>query len=275
MADLGGSGETKAGSIKEIFQERNVPVPKNIVGVKFKKEGKIYSFDAGELELKANDQVIVSTDDGITIGIVKTVLPPEAQENLAPELKPVVRLVTEEDLRLRESNRILEENCFSFCAERIKVRNLPMKLIDVECLFDKSKIIFYFTAENRVDFREIVKDLAQKYKTKIELRQIGARQEARIVKGMGICGREICCVNLLHNLDRVSVKMAKEQNMSLNPEKISGLCGRLMCCLAYEYDDYREKKKAKGPAPGRKERSDPAGSGKGGKEPGEPTPARR
>jgi len=141
-----------------------------------------------------------------------------------------------------------------------------MKLIEVECLFDKSKIIFYFTAENRVDFREIVKDLAQKYKTKIELRQIGARQEARIVKGMGICGREVCCVNLLHNLDRVSVKMAKEQNMSLNPEKISGLCGRLMCCLSFEYECYRERKKDKGP-PVRKEKNVSADPGNGEKHP--------
>ena len=148
-----------------------------------------------------------------------------------------------------------------------------MKLIDVECLFDKSKIIFYFTAENRVDFREIVKDLAQKYKTKIELRQIGARQEARIVKGMGICGREICCVNLLHNLDRVSVKMAKEQNMSLNPEKISGLCGRLMCCLSFEYDCYLERKKAKCPSC-RQEKNGPVEPCNGEKNPVEPAIAK-
>ncbi|SEM26084.1 Cell fate regulator YaaT, PSP1 superfamily (controls sporulation, competence, biofilm development) [Syntrophus gentianae] len=218
---------------------------KSIVGVKFKKEGKIYSFDAGDLELKVSDLVIVSTDDGMSIGTVLTSPSSAPEESLQTALKPVIRKITEEDLRIRDANKTLEASCFSFCAERIKIRNLPMKLIDVECLFDKSKIIFYFTAENRVDFREIVKDLAQKYKTKIELRQIGARQEARIVKGMGICGREVCCVNLLHNLDRVSVKMAKEQNMSLNPEKISGLCGRLMCCLSFEYECYRERKKEK------------------------------
>jgi len=118
-----------------------------------------------------------------------------------------------------------------------------MKLIDVECLFDKSQIIFYFTAENRVDFRELVKDLVQRFKTRIELRQIGARQEARMIRGMGVCGREVCCASLIHNLDRVSVKMAKEQSVSLNPEKISGLCGRLMCCLAFEYDAYQDMKK--------------------------------
>jgi cell fate regulator YaaT (PSP1 superfamily) len=242
-------------------------VVKNIVGVKFKKEGKIYSFDAGDLLLKVSDSVIVSTDDGMSLGTVITSPTSEPGEGIQTALKPVIRKVTEEDLHVRESNRILEENCFSFCAERIKIRNLPMKLIEVECLFDKSKIIFYFTAENRVDFREIVKDLAQKYKTKIELRQIGARQEARIVKGMGICGREVCCVNLLHNLDRVSVKMAKEQNMSLNPEKISGLCGRLMCCLSFEYECYRERKKDKG-APVRKENNGSTHPGNGEKKPG-------
>jgi cell fate regulator YaaT (PSP1 superfamily) len=234
------------------FQETIQPVLKTIVGVKFKKEGKIYNFDAGDLAILVNDPVIVSTDDGTSMGTVLTSPRSVPEEDIQTPLKPVIRKVTEEDLRIRDSNRTLEESCFSFCSERIKIRNLPMKLIDVECLFDRSKIIFYFTAENRVDFREIVKDLAQKYKTKIELRQIGARQEARIVKGMGVCGREVCCVNLLHNLDRVSVKMAKEQNMSLNPEKISGLCGRLMCCLAFEYECYRERKKDKG-AQSRKE----------------------
>jgi len=255
------------------FQEIYEPVHKNIVGVKFKKEGKIYSFDAKDLELKVNDQVIVSTEDGVAMGTVIAIITPEQEKNLSPNLKPVVRKVTEEDLGVRESNRLLEEGCYSFCAERIKIRNLPMKLIDVESLFDKSKIIFYFTAENRVDFREIVKDLAQKYKTKIELRQIGARQEARIVKGMGICGREVCCVNMLHNLDRVSVKMAKEQNMSLNPEKISGLCGRLMCCLSFEYECYRERKKEKS-TPSRKENESSTDPGNEGKNPAEPPKAK-
>ncbi len=242
---------------------------KNIVGVKFKKEGKVYNFDAGNLDLKINDRVIVSTDDGMAMGTVIAGIAPKPEHSLPPNLKPVIRKVTEEDLDIMESNKILEKNCYEFCTERIKIRNLPMKLIDLECLFDKSKIIFYFTAENRVDFREIVKDLAQKYKTKIELRQIGSRQEARIVKGMGICGREICCVNLLHNLDRVSVKMAKEQNMSLNPEKISGLCGRLMCCLAFEYECYRGKKKEKG-TNNRKENDGIADPGAGEKSPAEP-----
>lgn len=254
---------------KRKFREILQPVHKNIIGVRFKKEGKIYSFDAGDLNLKIKDQIIVSTEDGLSMGTVITSITNQPEGNLPPNLKPVVRKVTEEDLLIQKNNKILEKGCFSFCAERIRIRNLPMKLIDVECLFDKSKIIFYFTAENRVDFREIVKDLAQKYKTKIELRQIGARQEARIIKGMGVCGREICCVNLLHNLDRVSVKMAKEQNMSLNPEKISGLCGRLMCCLAYEYDSYREQKKEKSVS-GRKDKDGPPKPGDGEKTPLEP-----
>ena len=131
----------------------------------------------------------------------------------------------------------------SFCFGRIRERGLPMKLISVECLFDRSKLIFFFTADNRVDFRELVKDLVQKFKTRIELRQIGARNESRIFGGLGVCGQKICCTNFLYNLDRVSVKMAKEQNMPLNPEKISGLCGRLMCCLAFEYDSYLDMKR--------------------------------
>lgn len=215
---------------------------KNIVGVKFKKEGKIYNFDAADLPLQKNDQVIVHTEDGPAIGTVITDIMQVEPDKLPPSLKEVIRKITEEDGKIKQSNNALEHQACQFCKQRIKDRNLPMKMIDVESLFDRSKLVFYFTAENRVDFRELVKDLVQKFKTRIELRQIGARHEARIIKGIGICGREICCVNLLSNLDRVSVKMAKEQSMSLNPEKISGLCGRLMCCLAFEYDLYQEAK---------------------------------
>jgi len=215
---------------------------KNIIGVKFKKEGKIYNFDALDIPLAKNDQVIVNTEDGPAIGTVITDTTLVEPDKLPPNLKSVLRKTTQEDLKIKLNNADLEQQANQFCKQRIKERRLPMKLIDVESLFDRSKLIFYFTAENRVDFRELVKDLVQKFKTRIELRQIGARHEARIVKGMGICGREICCVNLLNNLDRVSVKMAKEQSMSLNPEKISGLCGRLMCCLAFEYDLYQDTK---------------------------------
>ena len=216
---------------------------KNIVGVKFKKEGKIYTFHAADLSLKRNDLVVVSTDNGPAIGTVVTEVRSIPVEQLTAPLKDVLRLATEEDFRTREHNQKLEQEAMQFCVRKIAERQLPMKMIDVECLFDKSKMLFSFAAENRVDFRDLVKDLVQRFRTRIELRQIGARQEARIVKGLGICGREVCCATMLHTLDRVSVKMAKEQNMSLNPEKISGLCGRLMCCLGFEYEAYADLKK--------------------------------
>jgi cell fate regulator YaaT (PSP1 superfamily) len=193
--------------------------------------------------LEKNEQVIVNTENGMSLGTVITDVKSMPIYQLPINLKNVVRKATEEDLRVRKDNEILEQESRQFCLEKIRERNLPMKLIDVECLFDKSQIIFYFTAENRVDFRDLIKDLVQRFKIRIELRQIGARHEARMIKGLGICGREVCCANMIHNLDRVSVKMAKEQSVSLNPEKISGLCGRLMCCLAFEFDGYQDMKK--------------------------------
>jgi len=212
-----------------------------VIGVKFRKEGKIYDFDPGDLDLKKNDLVIVDTEHGQVLGQAVTEIRPASGEG--PELKPVLRKASPEDLNRLAENRVLEQTARAFCIERVHQRNLPMKVIEAEYLFDRSKVIFYFTADNRVDFRELVKDLVQRFKIRIELKQIGARQEARIVKGLGVCGREVCCASLLNNLDRVSVKMAKEQGMSLNPEKISGLCGRLMCCLSYEYDAYAAVKK--------------------------------
>jgi cell fate regulator YaaT (PSP1 superfamily) len=216
---------------------------KNIVGVKFKKEGKVYSFDANDLSLKRDDLVMVGTENGMAVGTVVAEARTVPDEQLFPNLKSVLRQASDDDLRTRESNRKMEQEARQFCIRKISEHRLPMKLIDVECMFDRTKMIFQFTAESRVDFRELVKDLVQRFRMRIELRQIGARQEARIVKGLGICGREVCCATLLHNLDRVSVKMAKEQNISLNPEKISGLCGRLMCCLGYEYECYADLKK--------------------------------
>ena len=215
----------------------------NIIGIKFKKEGKIYSFNAADLILHKSDQVIVNTDNGLSLGFVandvKRCPPSETPANL----KKVVRKATAEDLQRREENEKLEKEAWIFCLERIQKRGLSMKLIEVDCLFEKSKIIFYFTAGSRVDFRELVKDLVQRFKIRIELKQIGARQETRITKGIGICGRMVCCAGILQNLERVTVKMAKEQSMSLNPEKISGLCGRLMCCLAFEHEGYAGQKK--------------------------------
>ncbi len=216
---------------------------KNIVGVKFKAEGKTYSFHAADLPLKLDDLVVVNTENGLAIGTVAKEVQAVPDEQATANLKNVVRLASDDDLRTCENNKKLEREALQFCTRKIAERKLPMKMIDVECHFDRSKVVFSFTAETRVDFRDLVKDLVQKFRTRIELRQIGARQEARIIKGLGICGREVCCATLLHSLDRVSVKMAKEQNMSLNPEKISGLCGRLMCCLAYEYDGYAAMKK--------------------------------
>jgi cell fate regulator YaaT (PSP1 superfamily) len=215
----------------------------NIIGVKFKKEGRIYNFNAADLILHKNDQVIVDTENGLSLGVVVTDVkrcqPSEAPANL----KKIIRKVTAEDIQMKEENNNLEKEAWKFCVERIQKRELSMKLVDVDCLFEKNKIVFYFTAESRVDFRELVKDLVQKFKIRIELKQIGARQETRITKGIAVCGRMVCCAGILQNLERVTVKMAKEQSMSLNPEKISGLCGRLMCCLAFEHEGYSGRKK--------------------------------
>lgn len=231
------------GLVESFSSEREFVSLKNIVGIRFRKDNKIYSFESDDLLLKRNDKVIVKTEHGMAIGTVAAEVKALPLHMLPANLKSIIRKIAEEDIKVKKDNELLELDAYQYCAERIKERNLLMKLIDVECLFDKSQLIFYFTAENRVDFRELVKDLVQKFKTRIELRQIGARQEARMIKGLGVCGREVCCASLIHNLDRVSVKMAKEQNVSLNPEKISGLCGRLMCCLAFEFDAYQDFKK--------------------------------
>ena len=193
--------------------------------------------------MEKNDEVIVNTENGMSMGTVIADVKPVPIYQLPTGLKNIIRKATEEDVKIRKENETLEQESRQFCLEKIRERNLPMKLIDVECSFDKSQVIFYFTAENRVDFRELVKDLVQRFKIRIELRQIGARHEARMIKGLGICGREVCCASLILNIDRVSVKMAKEQSVSLNPEKISGLCGRLMCCLSFEFDVYQDLKK--------------------------------
>ncbi len=215
----------------------------NLVGVKFKREGKIYNFDAADHVLRKHDKVIVHTENGLALGFVATEVKRREVAQPPADLGKIIRPAAPDDLKRLEENRELERQAKTFCLERIQKRGLPMKLIEVECLFERNKIIFYFTAENRVDFRELVKDLVQRFKIRIELKQIGARQETRIIKGLGICGQPVCCAGVLQNLERVTVKMAKEQNMSLNPEKISGLCGRLMCCLAFEYDAYKGKKK--------------------------------
>lgn len=214
---------------------------KTIVGVRFRKPGKVYFFDPGYIQLRVKDKVIVETSMGEDIGevvISKRKLP---EEKIAKDLKKVIRLANNRDIKRLEDNKNKEKKALATCTEKIKKHKLDMNLIDVEYKFDNSKIIFYFTADGRVDFRDLVKELAAIYKTRIELRQIGVRDEVRKIGGNGVCGRELCCCSFLNNFDIVSIKMAKEQSASLNPSKISGNCGRLMCCLKYEQEVYEEK----------------------------------
>lgn len=205
-----------------------------VVGVRFKRAGKVYYFDPAEIELHKGDHVIVETARGLEYGeVVSPVREVQVEDVVAP-LKAVIRKATEEDARQLAENRLKQTEAFAVGAERITAHGLQMKLVDVEHTFDGSKIIFYFTADGRVDFRELVKDLASIFRTRIELRQIGVRDEAKMLGGLGTCGRALCCSTFLGDFAPVSIKMAKEQNLSLNPGKISGLCGRLMCCLRYE-----------------------------------------
>lgn len=214
---------------------------KNIVGIRFRKPGKVYFFDPGYIRLNPKDKVIIETSLGEDIGevvISKRELP---DEKVPKDLKRIIRLASYKDIKRQEDNKQKEKKAMEVCKEQIKKHKLEMNLVDVEYKFDGSKIIFYFTADGRVDFRELVKDLAAIYKTRIELRQIGVRDEVRKIGGNGVCGRELCCCSFLNNFDIVSIKMAKEQSASLNPSKISGNCGRLMCCLKYEQGVYEEK----------------------------------
>lgn len=217
-------------------------MPYTVVGVRFKKAGKIYYFDPGELAIDQDSHVIVETTRGIEFG--KVVVPPRevADEEVVAPLKKVIRLATEDDKLKVTAIREREKRAFQICADKIVNHGLPMKLISVEETFDGNKIIFYFTAEGRIDFRELVKDLAAVFRTRIELRQIGVRDEAKMCGGLGCCGRELCCCSWLADFAPVSIRMAKDQNLSLNPTKISGICGRLMCCLKYENDLYEEAK---------------------------------
>lgn len=214
-----------------------------LVGVRFRAKGKLYTFGGDGVTVEKNDTVIVDTENGEAIGTVVTVTKVADGSNIPEGMKLLLRKAVESDLAKAAENSTLEKEAFQFCRKRIAERNLAMRLVEVSYLFNRSKLIFYFTAESRVDFRELVKDLVAAYRTRIELRQIWVRSEARLFGGMGMCGRELCCVGFLDSFATVSIKMAKEQNMLLNPEKISGLCGRLMCCLAFEYDSYREARK--------------------------------
>ncbi|MBQ3022086.1 MAG: stage 0 sporulation family protein [Clostridia bacterium] len=211
-----------------------------VVGVKFKELGKAYYFAPGELELKLGDEVIVETSRGLEYGTVSITVREVEESEIVSPLKEVVRVATNSDKEQVKKNKKKEKEAFSICEEKIAAHKLDMKLVDVEYTFDANKILFYFTADGRVDFRELVKDLASVFRTRIELRQIGIRDEAKMLGGIGICGRGLCCSTYLDGFHPVSIKMAKEQGLSLNPTKISGNCGRLMCCLKYEQNCYDE-----------------------------------
>lgn len=211
-----------------------------IIGVRFRTAGKIYFFDPLEFEIKRGDHVIVETARGIEFGTVMTGVTQVPREKVVQPLKPVLRIANERDIEQEANNKLKEREAFRVCQEKIRKHELEMKLIDAEYTFDNNKVLFYFTADGRIDFRDLVKDLAGVFKTRIELRQIGVRDETKIVGGIGICGRPLCCHSYLADFIPVSIKMAKEQNLSLNPTKISGVCGRLMCCLKNEEETYEE-----------------------------------
>ena len=209
-----------------------------IIGVRFKSVGKVYYFDPQDKNVKQGDKVIVETARGVECGEVVVVDRQIDETKFNNPIKPIIRLATDDDLKRIERNRAKEKDAFKICETKIAAHKLNMNLIDVECTFDNNKLLFYFTAENRVDFRELVKDLASVFRTRIELRQIGVRDEAKMLGGLGVCGQPFCCSRFLGEFQPVSIKMAKEQGLSLNPTKISGTCGRLMCCLKYEQDGY-------------------------------------
>ena len=211
-----------------------------VVGVRFKKAGKLYYFDPETTEYLYGQHVIVETSRGMEFGTVVIPNRDVNDDEIIPPLKPVTRLATDEDMEKNRQNKEKEKEAFEVCVEKIKKHGLEMRLIATELTFDNNKLIFYFTADGRIDFRDLVKDLASVYRTRIELRQIGVRDEAKYINGIGICGRTLCCATFLGDFHPVSIKMAKDQGLSLNPSKISGVCGRLMCCLKYEQNAYED-----------------------------------
>ncbi len=222
---------------------------KKIIGIRFKKTGKIYFFDPAEFNLKLGDSVIVETTMGKEIGKVVAVNRQIDEKKLKEPLRKILKVADKDDLKHQEENAKKEKEAFETCKKKIKEHKLDMELVEARYLFDNSKLIFYFISEGRIDFRDLVKDLASIYRTRIELRQIGVRDQIKRLGGNGICGRELCCCSFLNNFDTVSIKMAKEQNLSLNAAKVTGNCGRLMCCLNYEQNVYEDKMK-KLPHPG-------------------------
>lgn len=214
---------------------------KNIVGIRYRKLGKIYFFDPQYLIVKKDEYVIVENEDGEDIGIVAIPNRKISEEKLSATLKKIIRIANQKDIKHYDECKKKEKEAFNYCNKKIKDFGLKMNLTDVEYKFDNTKLLFYFTADGRIDFRDLVKDLAAKYKLRIELRQIGVRDEIKRLGGNGVCGRELCCCSFLNDFEAVSIKMAKDQNLALNPSKISGNCGRLMCCLKYEDEAYQEK----------------------------------
>lgn len=215
----------------------------NTVGVRFKKSGKIYNFDSLDLDIKVSDGVIVETSRGIEFGRVVILNKSMTEKEKEKELKPVIRIADEMDIEIDRENKKKAKDAFDICKIKIEEHGLDMKLIECEYTFDNSRLIFYFAAEDRIDFRDLVKELAQIFKTRIELRQIGVRDEAKYYGALGMCGQECCCSRFLGDFTPVSIKMAKDQDLSLNPTKISGVCGRLLCCLNYEHEGYVESRK--------------------------------
>ncbi len=226
-----------------------------VVGVVFKEAGKVYYFDPDNIDLKLGDFVVVKTSRGVEFGEVVMAPGDVSEEEITAPLKKVLRKATKKDEAQLEKNKAKKEEVFEVCEKKIEKHKLSMKLINVECVFDGSKIIFYFTADSRVDFRELVKDLASVFRTRIELRQVGVRDEAKMIGGLGLCGRKLCCETFLKDFEPVSIRMAKEQELPLNPLKISGVCGRLMCCLKYEQHVYKDFKK-RAPKRGTKVKTD-------------------
>ncbi len=216
-----------------------------IVGIKVKKTGKFFIYSPNGIKFEKGDKVVIETDRGLELGEIIIPNREVKQEEIEGELKPVVRKATEEDIRTKEELKQVEQEAYEFCKERIQAREMDMKLIKVDFTLDKTKAIFYFTADGRIDFRKLVRDLAHRFRLRIEMRQIGVRDEAKMVGGVGICGRELCCSSFLHKFHPVSIKQAKDQHLILNPGKISGVCGRLMCCINYEDDDYQHEAEEK------------------------------
>ena len=226
--------------IKNVNEEATLPESVEIVGINFREAGKIYYFSPDGLKVKAGDKVIVETSRGIEMGTVKIENKVVSSSEIVTPLKAITRIATAADIARDEKNHEEEKNALAICQKKIEAHGLGMNLVDAEYTFDNSKLIFYFTCESRVDFRELVRDLASTFRTRIELRQIGIRDEAKMMGGLGVCGRKFCCANFLSDFVQVSIKMAKEQNFSLNSAKVSGACGRLMCCLKYEHEIYEE-----------------------------------